>query len=374
MALKVQKSASHYTESAMDEITILKQIFAGDPENKKGVVKLRDHFKHSGPHGTHVCMVFEYLGDNLLTLIKRYDYRGLPLPMVKEIAKNILIGLDYLHRELSIIHTDLKPENVMLVKPADWAVDQRKQKQKVNDSYESEVVPGVPVEEKTKVSEAPSGEMSEGSLSHSQGLSGVSPGGESTLTKNQKKKMKRKAKKAGNLASVSQEETLEERAEEENGEEEFEEAEGLSREKQDSEMSTEAPRNRVNGNSFSEEAKEEVAGREKGGGINGGNSLPEEDESGGPPAWMNERSVSIKENSMARRGSSMTDLAHLERPDSPVREIGTPLEEISEGEAKGEVNLDCKIVDLGNACWTYKQVRSLSVKLWNLTFFGALLD
>ena len=27
----------------------------------------------------HVCMVFEVLGDNLLALIKRYDYRGIPL-------------------------------------------------------------------------------------------------------------------------------------------------------------------------------------------------------------------------------------------------------------------------------------------------------
>ncbi|GKA92888.1 SRSF protein kinase 2 [Tanacetum coccineum] len=45
-------------------------IAEGDPDDKKAVVKLLDHFKHSGPNGQHVCMVFEYLGDNLLTLIK----------------------------------------------------------------------------------------------------------------------------------------------------------------------------------------------------------------------------------------------------------------------------------------------------------------
>ncbi|KAJ0465081.1 putative protein kinase CMGC-SRPK family [Helianthus annuus] len=61
VALKVQKSAQHYTEAAMDEITILKQIAEGDPDDKKCVVKLLDHFKHSGPNGQHVCMVFEYL-------------------------------------------------------------------------------------------------------------------------------------------------------------------------------------------------------------------------------------------------------------------------------------------------------------------------
>ncbi|CAI0391370.1 unnamed protein product, partial [Linum tenue] len=51
VALKVQKSAQHYSESAMDEITILQQVAEGDPEDQKCVVKLLDHFKHSGPNG-----------------------------------------------------------------------------------------------------------------------------------------------------------------------------------------------------------------------------------------------------------------------------------------------------------------------------------
>ncbi|CBI17105.3 unnamed protein product, partial [Vitis vinifera] len=126
VALKVQKSAKHYTEAAMDEITILKQIAEGDPDDKRCVVKLLDHFKHSGPNGQHVCMVFEYLGDNLLTLIKYADYRGTPLHMVKEICFHILVGLDYLHHQLSIIHTDLKPENVLLLSMIDPSKDPRK--------------------------------------------------------------------------------------------------------------------------------------------------------------------------------------------------------------------------------------------------------
>ncbi|KAE8719037.1 SRSF protein kinase 1 [Hibiscus syriacus] len=125
VALKVQKSAQHYTEAAMDEITILQQIADGDKEDKKCVVKLLDHFKLSGPNGQHVCMVFEYLGDNLLTLIKYSDYRGMPIHMVKEICFHILVGLDYLHKELSIIHTDLKPENILLLSMIDPFKDPR---------------------------------------------------------------------------------------------------------------------------------------------------------------------------------------------------------------------------------------------------------
>lgn len=59
-------------------------------------------------------MVFEILGVNLLEIMKRYDYRGIPIPIVRRLAKQCLIGLDYLHRVCRIIHTDLKPENVVV--------------------------------------------------------------------------------------------------------------------------------------------------------------------------------------------------------------------------------------------------------------------
>ena len=57
-------------------------------------------------------MVFEILGVNLLEIMKRYDSQGIPIPLVRRMAKQVLIGLDYLHRICKIIHTDLKPENV----------------------------------------------------------------------------------------------------------------------------------------------------------------------------------------------------------------------------------------------------------------------
>lgn len=172
VALKVQKSAQHYTEAAMDEITILKQIAEGDPDDKKCVVKLLDHFKHSGPNGQHVCMVFEYLGDNLLTLIKYSDYRGLPLHMVKEICFHILVGLDYLHQQLSIIHTDLKPENVLLLSMIDPSKDPRKSGAPLT----------LPTTKDKIVSE-------NGASKDGKNLNG-------DLTKNQKKKIRRKAKRA----------------------------------------------------------------------------------------------------------------------------------------------------------------------------------
>jgi len=69
---------------------------------------------HWGPNGKHYVMAFEILGVNLLEIIKRYDYKGIPLHLIRILAKQCLIGLDYLNRMCSLIHTDLKPENVVI--------------------------------------------------------------------------------------------------------------------------------------------------------------------------------------------------------------------------------------------------------------------
>ena len=116
VALKVVKSDGHYTETALDEIQLLQRVVSSSPihAGRCHVVGLVDDFRHDGPNGSHVCMVFEVLGENLLGLIKRYQHRGVPQHIVKQIAKQVLLGLDYLHTECRIIHTDLKPENVLI--------------------------------------------------------------------------------------------------------------------------------------------------------------------------------------------------------------------------------------------------------------------
>uniref|UniRef100_A0A8B9C6W8 non-specific serine/threonine protein kinase n=1 Tax=Anser brachyrhynchus TaxID=132585 RepID=A0A8B9C6W8_9AVES len=116
VAMKVVKSAEHYTETALDEIKLLKSVRNSDPNdpNKERVVQLLDDFKISGVNGSHICMVFEVLGHHLLKWIIKSNYQGLPLPCVKKIIKQVLQGLDYLHTKCRIIHTDIKPENILL--------------------------------------------------------------------------------------------------------------------------------------------------------------------------------------------------------------------------------------------------------------------
>eukprot|EP00435_Cladocopium_sp_Y103_P062194 s387_g23.t2 len=135
VAMKVQKSAPHYTEAAYDEIELLaeaakrskdaaweetqkgplRELFPdGGNEGFTGVVQLIDYFEHFGVNGKHVCMVFETMGPNVLALIKRYNFKGIPVDIVRKVTTHTLIGLDYLHRVCGIIHTDLKPENVLV--------------------------------------------------------------------------------------------------------------------------------------------------------------------------------------------------------------------------------------------------------------------
>ena len=112
--MKVQKSARHYTEAAYDEIDILMKVATSykdsiweesligtfgegskESEHVKNsggtrdfcfVVQLLNTFAHHGPHGKHVCMIFEVLGINLLGIIKAYNYKGIPFPICRAMS------------------------------------------------------------------------------------------------------------------------------------------------------------------------------------------------------------------------------------------------------------------------------------------------
>lgn len=76
--------------------------------------------------------------DNLFTLDKVFkDYHGgLPMPLVKRITKQILFAVDYLHRDRGLIHTDFKPENILIeIKNVDKVVDFVHQEEKKRNSF-----------------------------------------------------------------------------------------------------------------------------------------------------------------------------------------------------------------------------------------------
>ncbi|KAG2146510.1 kinase-like protein [Suillus bovinus] len=118
-ALKVVKSATRYAETARDEIKLLSQVAAANPHHpgRLHVVSFLDSFEHRALQDTHVCIVLEPLGETLLALIQRNKKKGVPKPLVKVIAKQVLLGLQYLHDECDLVHTDIKPENILISIP-----------------------------------------------------------------------------------------------------------------------------------------------------------------------------------------------------------------------------------------------------------------
>ncbi|XP_069839240.1 SRSF protein kinase 1-like [Dendropsophus ebraccatus] len=176
VALKVVKSAEHYTETAQDEIRLLRSVRDTDPNDggRHMVVQLLDDFKIAGANGTHVCMVFEVLGHHLLKWIIKSNYQGLPLPCVRSIIRQVLQGLDYMHTKCKIIHTDLKPENILL------CVDESYIRRLACDATQW-LRSGAPPPSGSVVSTAPP------------------PKPSTKLTKNKKKKLKKKQKRQAEL-------------------------------------------------------------------------------------------------------------------------------------------------------------------------------
>lgn len=106
-ALKILKSHKKYLDSAFDEEAICKIIadnyanstwaksvrgYLGKPtlqvtREHTHCLQMYDWFFHHSTNGKHFVMAFEVLGKNLLTLVKKYDYHGIPIPIVREITR-----------------------------------------------------------------------------------------------------------------------------------------------------------------------------------------------------------------------------------------------------------------------------------------------
>jgi serine/threonine-protein kinase SRPK3 len=110
-AIKIQNIEDYVT--GVEEVNIFKNL---SRNNCDYFNKMVEDFVHKTEYGDHICMVLDLLAGSIYEVIKRGKYsNGLPINLVKKIVHQQLIALDVLHNKYKKIHTDIKPENILLV-------------------------------------------------------------------------------------------------------------------------------------------------------------------------------------------------------------------------------------------------------------------
>lgn len=110
-AIKIQNIADY--DEGVREIELFKKIKI---THCQYFLVLVEDFIYETEEGKHICMILELMACSTYDIIKNYPYKhGLPFNIVKKIIYQTFVAVDTLHEELGIIHTDLKPENLLLV-------------------------------------------------------------------------------------------------------------------------------------------------------------------------------------------------------------------------------------------------------------------
>ncbi|XP_029450763.1 LOW QUALITY PROTEIN: cyclin-dependent kinase 4-like [Rhinatrema bivittatum] len=122
--VRVQTNENGLPLSTVREVALLKRLEHFDHPN---IVRLMDVCATARTdRETKVTLVFEHVDQDLKTYLDKAPSPGLPLETIKDLMRQFLSGLDFLHSNC-IVHRDLKPENILVtssgqVKLADFGL------------------------------------------------------------------------------------------------------------------------------------------------------------------------------------------------------------------------------------------------------------
>ncbi|ORY46873.1 kinase-like protein [Rhizoclosmatium globosum] len=109
VAIKIIRSIQKYRDAAKVEVRVLNALKKNDPMNLKRCIHLLTYFEHRN----HTCMVFELLAQSIFDFLKENSFSPFPMYHIQTFAAQIIESITFMHG-LRLIHTDLKPENLML--------------------------------------------------------------------------------------------------------------------------------------------------------------------------------------------------------------------------------------------------------------------
>ncbi|KAK2800039.1 hypothetical protein FQN50_008278 [Emmonsiellopsis sp. PD_5] len=111
--LKINNAGSHEADHERG----IEEHIAQRNQSHRGYEIIRTcktSFEVAGPEGAHLCLAYEPMREPLWLFQRRFTDQRLPLPIMKSYLLMLLAGLDYLHSECRVVHTDLKLENILV--------------------------------------------------------------------------------------------------------------------------------------------------------------------------------------------------------------------------------------------------------------------